>query len=436
MAGFELVTDYRPQGDQPRAIAELVEGVLRGDTHQTLLGVTGSGKTFSMANVVAQVQRPTLVIAHNKTLAAQLYGEFKELFPRNAVEYFISYYDYYQPEAYIPSSDTYIEKDSFINDEIERMRHSATHSLRTRDDVLIVASVSCIYGLGTARSYMALAATAQKGVELGRDVLMRRLVEIQYERNDLDFHRGTFRVRGDVVEIFPAYEEERALRIEWFGDDIDAISEIDPLRGRVLGKLEDVVIFPGSHYVTPASQLVRAIDGIKVELKERLHELKGGMKLVEAQRLEQRTMFDLEMLEQMGHCKGIENYSRHLSGRKAGEAPPTLIDYFPKDFLMVVDESHQTVRQLGAMYRGDRSRKETLVTYGFRMPSALDNRPLKFEEWHERMMQGVFVSATPGDWEIERTKGVVVEQLIRPTGLLDPEIEVRPVKDQVDNLLD
>src|SRR5262252_2216853 len=436
MAGFELVTDYQPRGDQPTAIAELVEGVLRGDPHQTLLGVTGSGKTFTMANVVAQVQRPTLVIAHNKTLAAQLYGEFKDLFPRNAVEYFISYYDYYQPEAYIPSSDTYIEKDSFINDEIERMRHSATHSLRTRDDVLIVASVSCIYGLGTARSYMALAATAQKGVELGRDVLMRRLVEIQYERNDLDFHRGTFRVRGDVVEIFPAYEEERALRIEWFGDDIDAISEIDPLRGRVLGKLEDVVIFPGSHYVTPASQLVRAIDGIKVELKERLHELKGGMKLVEAQRLEQRTMFDLEMLEQMGHCKGIENYSRHLSGRKAGEAPPTLIDYFPKDFLMVVDESHQTVRQLGAMYRGDRSRKETLVTYGFRMPSALDNRPLKFEEWHERMMQGVFVSATPGDWEIERTKGVVVEQLIRPTGLLDPEIEVRPVKDQVDNLLD
>src|SRR5499427_8201742 len=436
MAGFELVTDYRPQGDQPRAIAELVEGVLRGDTHQTLLGVTGSGKTFSMANVVAQVQRPTLVIAHNKTLAAQLYGEFKELFPRNAVEYFISYYDYYQPEAYIPSSDTYIEKDSFINDEIERMRHSATHSLRTRDDVLIVASVSCIYGLGTARSYMALAATAQKGVELGRDVLMRRLVEIQYERNDLDFHRGTFRVRGDVVEIFPAYEEERALRIEWWGDEIDSISEIDPLRGRVLGKMEDVHIFPGSHYVTPASQLVRAIEGIKIELKERLHELKSEMKLVEAQRLEQRTMFDLEMLDQMGHCKGIENYSRHLSGRNPGEAPPTLIDYFPKDFLMVVDESHQTVPQIQAMYRGDRSRKETLVEYGFRMPSALDNRPLKFDEWESRINQSVFVSATPGDWEVERTRGVVVEQLIRPTGLLDPEIEVRPVKNQVDDLLE
>ncbi|HJZ87776.1 MAG TPA: excinuclease ABC subunit UvrB [Polyangia bacterium] len=432
---FKIVSDFRPCGDQPKAIDELSEAAAAQARHQVLLGITGSGKTFTIANLVENVQRPTLIIAHNKTLAAQLYGEFKDLFPQNAVHYFVSYYDYYQPEAYVPSTDTYIEKDSLINEEIDRMRHAATFALLTRRDVIIIASVSCIYGIGAAEAYLEMKLDLERGQEVRRDTVLKRLVEIQYERNDLDFHRGTFRVRGDVVELFPAYEEERALRIEWWGDEIESISEIDPLRGRVIGKIDEVAIFPGSHYVTPASALVRAIDGIKVELKERLHELKGGMKLVEAQRLEQRTMFDLEMLEQMGHCKGIENYSRHLSGRRAGEPPPTLIDYFPKDFLMVVDESHQTVPQIQAMYRGDRSRKETLVEYGFRLPSALDNRPLKFEEWEQRINQCIFVSATPGDWEVDRTNGVVVEQLIRPTGLLDPEIEVRPVKNQVDDLL-
>src|SRR5262249_13071757 len=420
---------------QSKAISELAAGAANGSRDQVLLGITGSGKTFTIANLIEKIQRPTLMIAHNKTLAAQLYGEFKDLFPENAVHYFVSYYDYYQPEAYVPSTDTYIEKDSLINEEIDRMRHSATYALLTRRDVIIIASVSCIYGIGAAEAYLEMKLDLERGQEVRRDTVLKRLVEIQYERNDLDFHRGTFRVRGDVVELFPAYEEERALRIEWWGDEIESISEIDPLRGRVIGKIDEVAIFPGSHYVTPASALVRAIDGIKVELKERLHELKGGMKLVEAQRLEQRTMFDLEMLEQMGYCKGIENYSRHLSGRRAGEPPPTLIDYFPKDFLMVVDESHQTVPQIQAMYRGDRSRKETLVEYGFRLPSALDNRPLKFEEWEQRINQCIFVSATPGDWEVDRTNGVVVEQLIRPTGLLDPEIEVRPVKNQVDDLL-
>src|SRR5881398_2805643 len=429
---FKLRSDYQPQGDQPRAITELTAGLKRGDRNQTLLGVTGSGKTFTVANVVAQVQRPTLVIAHNKTLAGQLYGEFKELFPENAIEFFVSYYDYYQPEAYVPSSDTYIEKDSTINDEIDRLRHSATHALLTRNDVLIVASVSCNYGLGTAEAYYELKVAVQTGEEYPRHKLLRDLVDIQYERNDHDFSRGTFRVKGDTIEIFPAYEEERAIRVELFGDMVESIKEIDPLRGKVLGAIEKMSIFPSSHYVTSGERRKSAILAIREELRDRLIELRGQDKLLEAQRLEQRTMFDLEMIEQMGFCNGIENYSRHLSGRKAGEPPPTLIDYFPKDFLMILDESHQTVPQIQAMFRGDRSRKETLVEYGFRLPSALDNRPLKFEEWHDRMIQGVFVSATPGDWEIELTKGVVVEQLIRPTGLLDPEIEVRPVKDQVD----
>jgi excinuclease ABC subunit B len=432
---FKIVSDYKPKGDQPKAIKELVEGLKRGDKHQTLLGITGSGKTYTVACVIEQVQKPTLIMAHNKTLAAQLYGEFRELFPENAVEYFVSYYDYYQPEAYVPSSDTFIEKDSMINEQIDRMRHAATRAVLSRKDVIVVASVSCIYGIGDPNYYRGLVINLDVGQELRRDALLRRLVELQYERNDLDFHRGTFRVRGDVVEIFLAHEEETALRIEFWGDEIENISEIDPLRGKVKGKSKVANIFPASHYVTPASQLVQAIDAIKIELRERLQELSANMKLVEKQRLEQRTLFDVEMLEQMGHCNGIENYSRHLSGRKAGEPPPTLIDYFPQNFLMVVDESHQTVPQVQSMYRGDRSRKETLVEYGFRLPSALDNRPLKFEEWEQRLKQGIYVSATPGEYELKKSAGVVVEQVIRPTGLLDPEIEVRPVKEQVDDLL-
>jgi excinuclease ABC subunit B len=436
MPEFKLQSEYKPQGDQPRAIGELTEGILRGDPYQVLLGVTGSGKTFTMANVVANVKRPTLIIAHNKTLAAQLYGEFKDLFPDNAVEYFVSYYDYYQPEAYVPSSDTYIEKDSLVNDEIERMRHSATHSLRTRDDVLIVASVSCIYGLGTARSYVAMATTIQAGADMGRDALIRRLVDSQYERNDVDFHRGTFRVRGDTIEIFPAYEEDRAIRVELFGDEVEKITEFDPLRGITLGTLEKAQVFPGSHYVTEAEQRAAAVQSIREELRERLADLKGQGKLLEAQRLEQRTMFDLEMMEQVGYCNGIENYSRHLSGRAPGEPPPCLIDYFPKSLLVMIDESHQTVPQIGAMYRGDRSRKEVLVEYGFRLPSALDNRPLKFGEFEGMVPQAVFVSATPAEYELQKARGVVVEQIIRPTGLMDPEVEVRPVSNQVEDLLE
>jgi excinuclease ABC subunit B len=436
MPEFKIVSDHQPQGDQPRAIAELTEGLLRGDRHQTLLGVTGSGKTFTMANVIANVKRPTLLIAHNKTLAAQLYGEFKTVFPENAVEYFVSYFDYYQPEAYIPSSDTFIEKDSSVNDEIERMRHSATHSLRTRDDVLIVASVSCIYGLGNARSYVDLALTVKLGTELGRDTFMRQLVAAQYERNDLDFHRGTFRARGDTVEVFPIYEEERALRISFFGDEVEKIVEFDPLRGTTLQALEKVVIFPASHYVTEESTRKRALTTIRDELQERLAEFKAEGKLLEAQRLEQRTMFDLEMIEQVGYCNGIENYSRHFSGRKPGEAAPCLLDYFPKNMLVVIDESHQTVPQIGAMYRGDRSRKETLVGFGFRLPSALDNRPLKFNEFEDLVQQAVFVSATPAEYELQKSKGVVVEQIIRPTGLIDPEVETRPAGNQVDDLLE
>jgi excinuclease ABC subunit B len=432
---FSLKTDLVPKGDQPRAIDELDEGVRRGDAAQVLLGITGSGKTFTMAHVIARGNRPTLVIAHNKTLAHQLYLEFKQLFPDNAIHYFVSYYDYYQPEAYVPTTDTYIEKDSLINDEIDRMRHAATYALLTRRDTLIVASVSCIYGIGAAEAYLGMKVDLAKGLPVRRDAVLKRLVEIHYERNDVDFARGTFRVRGDVVEIFPAYERERAIRVEWWGDEIEALSEVDPLRGKVIRKIDDVSIFPGSHYVTPGPELVRAMRGIKEELRERLVELKAQNKLVEAQRLEQRTHYDLEMLEQMGRCKGIENYSRHLSGRQPGEPPPTLMDYFPKDYLLFVDESHQTIPQIGAMWRGDRSRKETLVEYGFRLPSALDNRPLKFEEWQERVGQAIFVSATPAEWELERAAGVVVEQIIRPTGLLDPEIEVRPVATQVDDLL-
>jgi excinuclease ABC subunit B len=388
-----------------------------------------------MAEVVQRIQRPTLVIAHNKTLAHQLYGEFKALFPDNAIHYFVSYYDYYQPEAYVPSTDTYIEKDSLINEEIDRMRHAATYALLTRRDVLIVASVSCIYGIGAAEAYLGMKLDLVRGLEVRRDAVLRRLVEIQYERNDVDFSRGTFRVRGDTVEIFPAYEREKAVRVEWFGDEIDAISEVDPLRGKVLRKIEEVSIFPGSHYVTPADKLTKAMTGIKEELRGRLLELKAENKLVEEQRLQQRTLYDLEMLEQMGRCKGIENYSRHLSGRSAGEPPPTLLDYFPKDYLLFVDESHQTVPQIAAMFKGDRSRKETLVEFGFRLPSALDNRPLRFDEWESRAVQTVFVSATPAEYELQRAQGVVVEQIIRPTGLLDPEVEVRPVSSQVDDLL-
>jgi len=432
---FELRSSFQPTGDQPRAIEELAARLRSGEKDSVLLGITGSGKTFTIANIIAQLQRPTLILAHNKTLAAQLYGEFRDLFPKSSVQYFVSYYDYYQPEAYMPTSDTYIEKDAIVNEEIDRMRHSATQALLTRRDVIIVASVSCIFGIGSSEHYDSMTVDLARGVEVDRDKVLRRLVEIRYERNDFDFHRGTFRVRGDVVEIFPSYEHERAIRVEWFGDEIEAIGYIDPLRGQALEELEEIRIHPGSHYVTNSVQLVKAMEGIKVELRQRLGELEREGKLLEMQRLEQRAMFDLEMMDQMGYCTGIENYSRHLSGRSPGEPPPTLLDYFPKDYLMVLDESHQTVPQVRSMYRGDRSRKETLVEFGFRLPSALDNRPLRFEEFRERLVQCVYVSATPGDYELELTHGEVVEQLIRPTGLLDPVIEVRPVGSQVDDLL-
>jgi excinuclease ABC subunit B len=430
-----LRSDFSPKGDQPAAIAALSEGLDAKARHQTLLGITGSGKTFTVANLIQHVQRPTLIIAPNKTLAAQLYGEMRDLFPDNAVHYFVSYYDYYQPEAYLPTTDTFIEKDAIINDQIDRMRHAATHALLSRPDVIIVASVSCIYGIGSAESYQGLLIEIVKGEELLRDNLLRRLVDIQYERNDVDFHRGTFRVRGDVVEIFPAYENDVAIRVEFFGDEVDGIAEVDPVRGRVLSELDRYAVYPGSHYVTPRQQLQRAIDAIRAELRERLEHYDKQGRFLEKQRIEQRTMYDLEMLEQMGFVQGIENYSRHLSQREPGEPPPTLIDYFPDDFLLILDESHQTVPQVGAMYRGDRSRKETLVEYGFRLPSALDNRPLKFEEFEKYMRRVVYVSATPGDFEIGRSGERVVEQLIRPTGLLDPEIFVRPVTGQVDDLL-
>jgi excinuclease ABC subunit B len=432
---FRLAAPYQPTGDQPKAIRELVEGLRRGDGAQVLLGITGSGKTFTIANVISEVDRPTLILAHNKILAAQLYGEFKELFPDNAVHYFVSYYDYYQPEAYVPSSDTYIEKDSIINEEIDRMRHAATYALLSRRDVIIVASVSCIYGIGDREVYASMTVELDVGTERPRDEVLRRLVELQYERNDLDFHRGTFRVRGDTVEVFPAYEADTAIRVEWWGDQIESIAEMDPLRGKVRRKLERAVIFPASHYATDQEHLRRAIEGIRGELRERLALLSADGKLLERQRLEQRTMYDLEQLEQMGFCPGIENYSRHLSGRAPGEPPPTLVDYFPDDFVMVVDESHQTVPQIGAMASGDRSRKETLVEFGFRLPSALDNRPLRFDEWRARVKQAIFVSATPAEWELDQARGVVVDQIIRPTGLLDPVVEVRPVANQVDDLL-
>ncbi|NLC71273.1 MAG: excinuclease ABC subunit UvrB, partial [Desulfuromonadaceae bacterium] len=436
MAQFVLTTNYTPRGDQPQAIRELVDNLRQGLSHQVLLGVTGSGKTFTMANVIAQMQRPALVLAPNKTLAAQLYGEFKELFPDNAVEYFVSYYDYYQPEAYVPSTDTYIEKDSAINEEIDKLRHSATRSLLTRRDVLIVASVSCIYGLGSPEAYFGMLIPLERGMELARNDLLRRLVEIQYTRNDIDFHRGTFRVRGDSVEIFPAYEEKRALRIEFFGDEIEAIREIDPLRGRVIDEIAKTAVFPASHYVATRPAVEKAVREIKQELHERLAELHAQNKLVEAQRLEQRTLFDMEMLLEMGYCQGIENYSRHLDGRSAGSPPATLLDYFPSDSILFIDESHVSVPQLGGMYRGDRARKETLVTYGFRLPSALDNRPLTFTEYQGKNLQTVYVSATPADFELQQSQGVIVEQLIRPTGLLDPEIEVRMARNQVDDLVE
>ncbi len=435
MARFELKSAYQPRGDQPQAIAELVAGIARGDRHQVLLGVTGSGKTFTMANVVAQVQRPTLVLAHNKTLAAQLYGEFKELFPGNAVEYFVSYYDYYQPEAYVPSSDTYIEKDSSINEEIDKLRHSATRSLLSRRDVLIVASVSCIYGLGSPEAYYGMLVRLEEGQELDRNDLLKRLVEIQYQRNDVDFHRGSFRVRGDTVEIFPAYEEDRAIRVEFFGDEIEAVSEIEPLRGKVIDRIGRTAIFPASHYVATRPTLERAVKNIQDELQERIQYFRERSMLLEAQRIEQRTLFDIEMMEEMGYCQGIENYSRFLDGRQPGQPPATLFDYFPEDALLFIDESHVSVSQVGAMYRGDRSRKETLVNYGFRLPSALDNRPLTFEEFEAKNLQTLYVSATPADYELQKAEGVVVEQIVRPTGLVDPPIEVRPAKEQVDDLI-
>ncbi|MCJ7640708.1 MAG: excinuclease ABC subunit UvrB [Desulfobacterales bacterium] len=436
MNRFKLVSEFQPKGDQPQAIETLSEGVLQGCSHQVLLGVTGSGKTFTMANVVERVQKPTLVISHNKTLAAQLYGEFKELFPENAVEFFVSYYDYYQPEAYIPSTDTYIEKDALINDDIDKMRHSATRSLLERNDVIIVASVSCIYGLGSPEAYHGMLLHLEKGMTISREEILSKLVEIQYERNDTDFHRGTFRVRGDVVEVFPAHEESRAVRIELFGDEVHAISEIDPLRGKVLQPLEKIPIYPGSHYVTFPDRIRRAIESIREESKERVAWFRSQNQLLEAKRLEQRTNFDLEMLEELGYCQGIENYSRHLTGRRAGEPPPTLLDYYPKDYLLFIDESHVAIPQLVGMYRGDRSRKETLVEYGFRLPSALDNRPLMFEEFETRVKQAIYVSATPSHHELNKSAGQIVEQIIRPTGLSDPPITVKPAKNQVDDLLE
>jgi excinuclease ABC subunit B len=433
---FKLVSSYRPEGDQPAAIEAIVHHLNETVQHQVLLGVTGSGKTFTMANVIARVNRPTLVMAPNKTLAAQLYNEFKSLFPENAVRYFVSYYDYYQPEAYVPSTDTFIEKDASINDEIDKMRHSATKALLERSDVLIVASVSCIYGLGEPEVYFEMVLFVEEGQRIDRDKVLRKLVDIAYQRNDYDFHRGTFRVRGDTIEIFPAYEESRAVRVEFFGDEIEALYEIDPLRGKVIRKLSTVCVYPASHYVTTSDRMEVAVKNIREELKERLELFRTENKLLEAQRLEQRTMYDLELLAEMGFCPGIENYSRHLTGRMPGQAPPTLLDYFPKNSLFFIDESHVTVPQIGGMYRGDRSRKQTLVDFGFRLPSALDNRPLNFEEWEQTIKQAVYVSATPGDWELKKSEGLVVEQLIRPTGLIDPEIEVRKAGVQVDDLLD
>ena len=435
MPEFEVVSDYAPKGDQPEAIEQLAEGVLRGEKQQTLLGITGSGKTATMSWVIEKVRRPTLVIAPNKTLAAQLYGEFRKLFPKNAVEYFVSYYDYYQPEAYLPATDTFIEKDSSINEEIDKLRHSATRSVLSRRDVIVVASVSSIYGLGSPESYGNMHAFVERGARLNRDDLLKKLVTMLYDRNDYDFHRGTFRVRGDVVEVFPAYENDRAIRIEFLGDEVESITEVDPLRGRVIQRPTKAILFPNSHYVSTEERIRVAIEEIRLELDERIKYFKSEGKLLEAQRIEQRTMYDIEMLSEMGFCHGVENYSRWLDGRSEGQTPHTLHDYFPSDFLCFVDESHVTVPQIGGMFRGDRRRKDTLVEFGFRLPSALDNRPLRFEEWVERVPQVIFVSATPGDYEFERCHGVVVEQIIRPTGLTDPEVEIRPAKNQVENLL-
>ncbi|GAF14015.1 excinuclease ABC subunit B [Bacillus sp. JCM 19045] len=431
---FQLVSDYSPQGDQPKAIEKIVKAIQNGDKHQTLLGATGTGKTFTMSNVIQAVNKPTLIMAHNKTLAGQLYSEFKQFFPNNAVEYFVSYYDYYQPEAYVPSSDTFIEKDASINDEIDKLRHSATSSLFERRDVIIIASVSCIYGLGSPEEYRDLVLSIRTGMEIDRNELLRRLVDIQYDRNDLNFIRGTFRVRGDVVEIFPASRDEQCIRVEFFGDEIDRMTEVDALTGEIKGERNHVSIFPASHFVTREEKMKKAITNIETELEERLKEMHEDGKLLEAQRLEQRTRYDLEMMAEMGFCSGIENYSRHLTLRGAGAVPYTLLDFFPDDFLLIVDESHVTLPQVRGMFNGDRARKEILVNHGFRLPSALDNRPLRFEEFQEKVGQSVYVSATPGQYELEHTPEMV-EQIIRPTGLLDPPIEVRPIEGQIDDLI-
>lgn len=434
MDHFELVSEYQPTGDQPQAIADLVKGFQEGNQFETLLGVTGSGKTFTMANVIQQLNKPTLIIAHNKTLAAQLYGEMKEFFPNNAVEYFVSYYDYYQPEAYVPSTDTYIEKDSAINDEIDKLRHSATAALSERRDVIIIASVSCIYGLGSPIDYQEMVISLRPGMIKDRDDVIRKLIEIQYDRNDMDFKRGTFRVRGDVLEIFPAYSEKIAYRVEFFGDEVDRITEIDVLTGEIISAIGHVAIFPASHYVVSKEKMERAIGEIEVELDQQVRFFKSEDKLLEAQRIAERTNFDIEMMRETGFCSGIENYSRHLTGLAPGQPPQTLIDYFPDDFLMMIDESHKTIPQIGAMYHGDQSRKSTLVDYGFRLPSAKDNRPLSFEEFEAKIDQVLFVSATPGEYE-EQHELLRAEQVIRPTGLLDPEVEVRPIEGQIDDLI-
>jgi excinuclease ABC subunit B len=436
MPQFELISDFEPTGDQPQAIEKLSHNLLKGKRHNVLLGVTGSGKTFTMAHVIARTNKPTLVIAPNKTLAAQLYNEFKQLFPNNAVEYFVSYYDYYQPEAYIPSSDTYIQKDSSINEMIDKLRHSATRSVLSRRDIIIVASVSCIFGLGAPEDYLGMRVDIETEMEIGRDAFLFKLVAMQYERNDVDFHRGVFRVRGDRVEVFPAYEENKAIRLDFFGDQIEAISEIDPLRGSVARRMKRATIFPASHYVTQKTTLKKAMASIIDELKGRKEYLQRENKLIEVQRIEERTQFDLEMIQELGYCNGIENYSRHLTGRKPGDPPPTLLDYFPQDYLLFIDESHIAVPQIRGMYWGDRSRKQTLVEYGFRLPSALDNRPLKFEESEARISQVTYVSATPAEYEVSKAKDALVELIVRPTGLIDPLIEVRSAKNQVDDLLE
>jgi excinuclease ABC subunit B len=431
---FKLTTSFSPKGDQPKAITELTTGLEKGLKHQVLLGVTGSGKTFTIANVIANINKPTLVIAHNKTLAAQLYGEFKELFLENAVEFFVSYYDYYQPEAYIPTTDTYIEKDALINDDIDRLRHSATRAVLERRDTIVVASVSCIYGIGSPQDYMDMHLIIEEGIHTERDAILMRLVEMQYARSDIEFRRGTFRVRGDIVEVYPSFSVDKGIRIEFFGDDIDSLYEFDPLTGERMRKIDKIALFPNSHWITPKERLEPALKNIEKEMDERIEYFLRGGQTLEAQRIEQRTRFDLEMLREFGHCHGIENYSRHLSGRATGEPPYTLIDYFPEDFLIIIDESHATVPQIGGMYQGDRSRKQTLVNYGFRLPSALDNRPLTFSEFEHRVSQAIYVSATPGPYELGKSKGHIIEQIIRPTGLIDPELIVRPVSGQVDDL--